>query len=101
MRTAYASLTGAGVCTRHAAALTGLVRSTAIRRGNASAVVGARAAIDPANKLSPLERRRILEVLNSSRFVDLAPLQRNCQYLWFGRVQATSVRAVSAVGFGA
>ncbi|MFI5784066.1 IS3 family transposase [Nocardia sp. NPDC051570] len=78
---AYASLTGAGVSTRHAAALTGLVRSTAIRRGNTCAVVGARSAVDPANKLTVLERRRILDTLNSSRFVDLTPLQVYAQLL--------------------
>jgi putative transposase len=30
---------------------------------------------EPANKLSRLERRRVLAVLNSDRFVDMAPLQ--------------------------
>lgn len=65
--------------------LTGLVRSTAMRRRRAATaptppVSPARAA-DPVNKLTAAERRAILEVLNSSRFVDLAPLQIYAQLL--------------------
>ena len=81
MTTAYASLTGAGVPTRRAAVLTGLVRSTAIRRATPALAVGPRPAADPVNKLTVLERRRILDTLNSSRFVDLAPLQIYAQLL--------------------
>ncbi len=85
MTAAYAALTGAAVPTRRAASLTGLVRSTAIRRGNAAAqaaAVGAtRSVPDPVNKLTALERRRILDTLNSDRFVDLAPLQVYAQLL--------------------
>jgi putative transposase len=36
---------------------------------------------DPVNKLSVAERRRVLEVLTSDRFVDLAPLQIYAQLL--------------------
>ncbi len=78
MTTAYTSLTDAGAGTRRAAVLTGLVRSTAIRRRRAamSPSFGVPQPVsDPANKLSEFERRRILEVLGSAEFVDLAPLQ--------------------------
>ncbi len=73
------------MATRVAAVLTGLVRSTAMRRRRAAMaptppVSPARASV-PVNKLTALERRRILEVLNSSRFVDLAPLQIYAQLL--------------------
>ncbi|WP_406239445.1 IS3 family transposase [Nocardia sp. NBC_01009] len=82
---AYAALTECGVVTRVAAALTGLVRSTAIRRRATAAAptppVSPGPAPDPVDKLTALERRRILEVLNSSRFVDLAPLQIYAQLL--------------------
>lgn len=78
-------LTGNGVSTRQAAALTGLVRSTAARRATATAAptpaVSTEAAPDPANKLTVLERHRLLDVLNSDRFVDLAPLQIYAQLL--------------------
>jgi putative transposase len=82
---AYASLTADGVSTRKAAVLTGLVRSTAIRHGNAATaptpVVAPPPATDPVNKLTTMERRRILEVLTSTQFVDLAPLQIYAQLL--------------------
>jgi putative transposase len=82
---AYTSLTADGVCTREAALLTGLVRSTAIRRGNAATaptpVVVSQPATGPVNKLTTRERLRILEVLTGTRFVDLAPLQIYAQLL--------------------
>jgi putative transposase len=82
---AYASLTAGGVATRRAASLTGVVRSTAIRRRNAAAAltlpVSVQPVPDPVNKLTDLERLRVLEVLNSDRFVDLAPLQIYAQLL--------------------
>ena len=86
MTAAYTALTDATVPTRRAAALTGLVRSTAIRRDKAAtaptpAVSAAVAASDPVNKLTVLERARILAVLGSDRFVDLAPLQIYAQLL--------------------
>nr|WP_280369989.1 IS3 family transposase [Nocardia wallacei] len=72
----YATLADSGVTTRRASDLTGLARATAFRR-RAAAPAGAATAspAEPANKLTDLERRRILEVLNSDEFVDLAPLQ--------------------------
>jgi putative transposase len=79
-------LTEAGVTTRAASALTGLVRSTATRRRTATSTptpaCSSRAtAVVPVNKLSELERRRILDVLNSERFVDQAPLEVYAQLL--------------------
>ena len=65
--------------------LTGMVRSTATRRRTAATAptpaVSAPPAPDPVNKLTDLERRRVLEVLTSDRFVDLAPLQIYAQLL--------------------
>jgi putative transposase len=62
-----------------------MVRSTAARRANAAAAptpaVSTGPAVEPVNKLTALERRRILEVLDSDRFVDLAPLQVYAQLL--------------------
>src|SRR3954447_10656750 len=81
----FAMLTGHGVSTRQAATLTGLVRSTATRRRHAATAltpaVSTEPAVEPANKLTDLERRRVLEVLTSDRFVDLAPLQIYAQLL--------------------
>jgi putative transposase len=86
---AYVSLTAGGVATRRAASLTGMVRSTAARRRSAATAptpaVSARPAGGPVNKLTVLERRRVLEVLNGERFVDLAPLQIYAQLLDEGR----------------
>jgi putative transposase len=85
MTQTYGSLIAGGVTTRRAAVLTGLVRSTATRRCNAATaptpVVSAPPAPDPVNKLTARERRRVLEVLTSDRFVDLAPLQIYAQLL--------------------
>jgi putative transposase len=81
----YASLTAGGVSTRRAAVLTGIVRSTATRRRAAATAptpaVALQPAPDPVNKLTELERRRVLEMLDSDRFVDLAPLQVYAQLL--------------------
>ena len=78
-------LTGHGVSTRQAATLTGLVRSTATRRRIAATAVTpavcTEPVVEPANKLTDAERRRVLEVLTSDRFVDLAPLQIYAQLL--------------------
>jgi transposase InsO family protein len=82
---AYIDLTGVGVPTRAAAGLTGQVRSTAIRRHKAATAptpaVATAPPPDPANKLTVLERARILAVLTSDRFIDLAPLQIYAQLL--------------------
>ena len=75
MTATYVALIAGGVTTRHAAVLTGVVRSTATRRGKAAsaptAAVAAAPEPEPVNKLTELERRRVLEVLTSDRFVDL------------------------------
>ena len=86
MTQTYLALIAGAVSTRQAAVLTGLVRSTATRRRNAATaptppVVSAPPAPDPVNKLTDLERRRVLDVLTSDRFVDLAPLQIYAQLL--------------------
>ena len=84
MTQTYGSLIAGGVSTRRAAVLTGLVRSTATRRRNAATAptpVVSAPAPEPVNKLTDLERRRVLEVLTSDRFVDLAPLQIYAQLL--------------------
>ncbi len=85
MTQTYVSLIAGGVSTRHAAVLTGMVRSTATRRHTAATaptpVVSAPPAGDPVNKLTALERRRVLDVLTSDRFVDVAPLQIYAQLL--------------------
>lgn len=71
--------------TRDAAALTGTVRSTAIRRRNAATAptpaAAAQPVAEPVNKLTDLERCLVLAVLTSDRFVDLAPLQIYAQLL--------------------
>ncbi|WLP92144.1 IS3 family transposase [Gordonia sp. NB41Y] len=84
---AWNELTEAGVSTRTASALTGVVRSTAVRHRTAATAPTPPAtptptpAVEPPNKLTALERLRILEVLNSDRFVDQAPLEIYAQLL--------------------
>ena len=74
----YADLTGRGVSTRAAADLVGVPRSTATRR---PAIPVRGRAVVPANKLDKAERARILQVVNSVRFVDLPPIQIYAQLL--------------------
>ena len=85
MTQTYVSLIAGGVSTRRAAVLTATVRSTATRRRHAATAptpaVSVQPAPDPVNKLTDLERCRVLEVLTSDRFVDLAPLQIYAQLL--------------------
>ena len=73
----YGELTGAGVTTRSAAALTGIPRATATRAKATAAKTdpAPRPAACPANKLSLVERTQVLEILDSEEFVDQAPLQ--------------------------
>ena len=56
-----------------------MVRSTAIRRRNAATAptpaVSSQPAPEPVNKLTALQRRRVLAVLNSDRFVDVTPMK--------------------------
>lgn len=81
----YVSLIAGGVSTRQAAVLTGMVRSTAIRRRTAAAAptpaVSLHPAAGPVNKLTAAERHQVREVLIGDRFVDLAPLQIYAQLL--------------------
>jgi putative transposase len=72
---AYRQLTGAGVTTRAAAALTGLSRATATRRP--VVVVAALVTVRPApvNQLTRAEQAQVLAVLTSVEFVDATPLQ--------------------------
>lgn len=74
----YVELTGAGVPTRQAAALTGVPRATATRivarqHQPDPEPVAARPA--PVNKLTTLEKAVVLATLNSDEFVDKPPLQ--------------------------
>lgn len=68
-----------------ASALTGVIRSTALRHRTAAAAptpdLAPASVVEPANKLTSIERRRILEILNSDRFVDQAPLEVYAQLL--------------------
>ena len=63
MTAAWSELTAAGVGTRAASTLTGLVRSTATRRRTAARLPTPPAVVHcaPVNKLSDLERRRVLD----------------------------------------
>lgn len=85
MTETYTILTERGVPSRQAATLTGLTRSTATRRAAAAAAptpaVPTGPPTVPGNKLTATERARVLEVLTSDRFVDLAPLQVYAQLL--------------------
>src|SRR5690606_25902911 len=75
---AYTELTAAGVTTRTAANLTGVPRATATRttrRGQDRPGEPTRQEPTPANKLTDIERARVLEVLNSEEFVDQPPAQ--------------------------
>lgn len=76
---AYLELTGSGTSTRTAARLTGVSRATAMRTPPTVALP--RVRVTPANKVSVLERARILSVVNSPRFVDLPPIQIFAQLL--------------------
>lgn len=69
---AYDHLRDLQVPTRKAAALVGVSRTTVYRK---PAPPVEHAPTAPPNKLSQAERDQILEVLNSPRFVDMAPLQ--------------------------
>lgn len=71
----YRELTGAGVTTRSAAALTGVARATATRKAIAATGPGTGGRAAPANKLTDTERAVVLGTLDSTEFVDQAPLQ--------------------------
>ena len=75
----YRDLITADVPTRTAAALVGIPRATATRKPQTTPLPAP--AVVPANKLGPLERARILALVNSPRFVDLPPIQIYAQLL--------------------
>lgn len=78
----YRELTSRGIPTRDAADLAGVSRATATRAPHTPTPRSKSApAPAPANKLSQLERARILQVVNSRRFVDLPPIQIYAQLL--------------------
>ena len=74
----YRELTGVGVPTRTAAALVGVPRATATRAPRTPTLDRGRV---PANKLTDAERAEVLRVVNSTRFVDLPPIQIYAQLL--------------------
>jgi len=74
----YRDLRSVGTTTRAAAALTGVSRATAGRKPRTPLYV---VAPEPANRLSPAERARVVKVLDSPRFVDQPPLQVYAQLL--------------------
>lgn len=80
---AYDDLEAADIPGRRAAALTGVSRATAARRHHPPAEPAADPgpAAPPCNKLADAERAHVLAVLNSPRFVDMAPLQIYAQLL--------------------
>lgn len=76
-------LTAAGIPTRQASTLTGIVRSTAARHkpGRPDPTPTMAPVRTPSNKLTDTERRRVLDVLCSDRFLDQAPLEIYAQLL--------------------
>lgn len=71
---AFQQLTGAGITTRAAAAMTGIARSSVDRdRRRPSPSVRPRPV--PANALTLAEREGVLRLLDSPQFVDAAPAQ--------------------------
>ena len=74
----HRGLRAAGITTRAAARLTGISRATA---GRKPATPRRAARTVPANRLSPAERTRVVQTLDSPRFVDQPPLQVYAQLL--------------------
>ncbi len=74
----YRELIAAGTSTRAAAALVGVPRATATRKPRTPMTQARRS---PRNRLTDAERARVLEVVNSKRFIDLAPIQIFAQLL--------------------
>jgi transposase InsO family protein len=71
---AFRALTAAGTSTRRASRLTGIARATVDRdAARPTPVLPQRKA--PANALTPEEKARVLEALDSPAFVDAAPAQ--------------------------
>ena len=71
----YRELTGVGVSTRDAAALTGLSRATATRKPKAVATEYVPPKPTPVNRLSTAEAATVLAVLTGPEFIDQTPLQ--------------------------
>jgi transposase InsO family protein len=71
---AYQQLTSVGTTTRDAAAMTGVARSSADRDRRRPSPSRAPRPV-PANALTPVERQRVLSLLDSPQFVDAAPAQ--------------------------
>ena len=71
--TKHSDLTAATIPTRTAARLAGVSRATATRTPVQTPT--RRATVAPVNKLSPVERARILTLVTSPELVDLAPIQ--------------------------
>ncbi|WP_435043193.1 IS3 family transposase [Rhodococcus aetherivorans] len=81
---AHHELTESGVTTRDATTLTGIARCTAARdkaRPTATDPAATTAGRTPENKLTEAERRGVLDVLCSARFVDRSPLEVYAQLL--------------------
>ena len=72
---AWTALRAQHIPTRRAASLTGMHRTTVLRRGSPTPSSPARVSVVPVNKLTAAECARVVEVLNSTRFVDAAPMQ--------------------------
>ena len=77
---AYRQITAAGWPTRDAAELVGVARATATRKPTVPLPVPAPPLVS-ANKLSRVDRARILDLVNSPAFVDLPPIQIYVQLL--------------------
>jgi putative transposase len=75
----YRELIKASVPTRAAAVLVGIPRATATRKPRSTPLPAV--PVTPSNKLGPVERARILALVNSPRFVDLPPIQIYAQLL--------------------
>lgn len=81
---AHHELTESGVTARDASTLTGIARCTATRdKACPTAVVPAATTAGrvPENKLTEAERRGVLDVLCSARFVDRSPIEVYAQLL--------------------
>ncbi|WP_104176404.1 IS3 family transposase [Cryobacterium sp. Y50] len=76
--TAYRELASRGISTRVAADLVGIPRATATRKRR---IPVRRPAMIPTNKIGDSDRRQILDVVNSTPFVDLPPIQIYAQLL--------------------
>jgi len=90
----YRELVAVSVPVRRAAALTGVSRASAsYRPRSATGAAGESVRPVPVNKLTADERQQVLGVLDSDRFIDLAPLQI------YGRLLDTGVYMCSVSTF--